>query len=144
MRSRFSAYASGLVAYIIDTTDPENPEYKGDRSSWTLDIEGFCQGTEFLGLEVGHSVVHGDEGRVQFQVELTQDGEDAGFKEDSRFEARIFGLQRGQPLCSSGWSLALLLRRKELESEPAQTFRGARKSGDSARLHRSRVQRIRG
>lgn len=85
MRSRFSAYAGGLVSYIIETTDPDSDEYKGDRDSWTLDIEAFCQGTEFLGLEVEQCLIHGDGGRVLFRVELKQDGEDVGFTEDSRF-----------------------------------------------------------
>jgi uncharacterized protein YchJ len=85
MRSRFCAYSAGLISYIIETTDPESEEFKGDRDSWTLDIEGFCQGTDFLGLEVQQCMVHGDGGRVLFRVDLKQNGEDVGFTEDSRF-----------------------------------------------------------
>ena len=45
MRSRYSAYALGLVNYIIETTHTENPHYRRDFSSWKKELKVFCKQT---------------------------------------------------------------------------------------------------
>jgi SEC-C motif-containing protein len=85
MRSRFSAYAAGLVDYVIDSTDPRGPQWKQDRAAWSREIGSFCRGTVFEGLEILDSREEGDGGRVRFHAKLRQGGGDASFLEDSTF-----------------------------------------------------------
>lgn len=88
MRSRYSAYARGLVDYLLATTDPEGPRFEADRTAWREDVARFCRETRFEGLEVHSASEDGDEGEVVFTVRLRQRGRDAGFTERSRFVRR--------------------------------------------------------
>lgn len=84
MRSRYAAYALGKVRYVMETT-AEPPE---DRESWRADIQRFCDGTRFTGLEI-RSVEPGEtEAWVTFHAVLDQGGRDASFTERSRFVRR--------------------------------------------------------
>ena len=81
MRSRFAAYALGLVDYVIDTTDPSGPQWVKDRDGWRESIERFSANTTFQGLRIeGHT-----EDTVAFHATLLQMGQDASFRENSRF-----------------------------------------------------------
>lgn len=85
MRSRFSAYALGLVDYIVDTTDPTGPQWGADPQAWREEILRFCQGTRFRELRLLHHSQDGDEGRVSFRAVLVSGQEQAEMAEDSRF-----------------------------------------------------------
>lgn len=85
MRSRFAAYALGLVDHIVATTDPKGPQWQRHAASWRRSIAAFCEQTHFLGLQVLDSGADGDEGHVTFLAMLTQGGHDASFTERSRF-----------------------------------------------------------
>lgn len=88
MRSRYAAFALGLVDYILDTTDPTGPMAQPDRRLWAADVDGFCRETRFAGLEVLGAGSDGDAGWVRFRAALTQDGRDASFEERSAFVRR--------------------------------------------------------
>jgi SEC-C motif domain protein len=88
MRSRYAAYALGLVEYIIDTTDPDGPQARADRRAWAVDVQGFIDDTTFVGLEVLGSGSDGDDGWVRFKALLKQGGRDASFTERSAFARR--------------------------------------------------------
>lgn len=81
MRSRYAAYAVGNSRYIIQTTHPENPDYRTDRKRWQKDIEDFCTYTDFLGLSIISWSEGKDEAFVTFKASLSS-GE---MKEKSRF-----------------------------------------------------------
>lgn len=85
MRSRYSAYAKGLVEYIMDTTHRENSAFTKDRFKWMLSLTDFCEGTEFTGLDIIDSVDGEVEAYVTFKAHLKQNGVDASFTEKSRF-----------------------------------------------------------
>lgn len=85
MRSRFAAYASARVDYVIATTDPGGPAASPDRRGWADEIERFCRETRFVGLSVLGSTLEGDEGTVTFRAVLEQGGRDASFVERSVF-----------------------------------------------------------
>ncbi len=86
MRSRYSAYALGLVDYILLTTHPAGPKHQSDEARWRAEAQWFADHTRFKSLSV-ISVESGDEvGFVTFHAELEQDGQDASFGERSRFE----------------------------------------------------------
>src|SRR5258708_6134819 len=85
MRSRYSAYAMGLVDYIMDTTHPENPQYNLDRIGWKHELEAFAKGTQFIFLKI-LDFVQGDEiAYVTFNASLVFRGRDASFTEKSTF-----------------------------------------------------------
>jgi len=84
MRSRFSAYALGLVDYVLATTHPDGPH--DGRYGQREQVEAFCRNTDFDGLEIlDASEVEGDRGEVAFHATLRQGGRDASFGERSVF-----------------------------------------------------------
>lgn len=85
MRSRYAAYALGLVDYVIRTTDPEGPQWEADRAAWERSIRAFSAGARFVGLRIHHAHAEGDEGEVTFTAGLSAGGRDASFTERSRF-----------------------------------------------------------
>lgn len=85
MRSRYAAYALGLVDYVLDTTAPDGPQAKPDRATWAAEVGEFARTTKFVGLEVQGSGERDDTGWVRFRAVLTRGGRDASFAEKSAF-----------------------------------------------------------
>jgi len=52
MRSRYTAYALALAAYIQKTTHPKSPHFESDQKKWTDEIITFCRTTKFIKLEI--------------------------------------------------------------------------------------------
>lgn len=86
MRSRYSAYALDLPAYIISTTHPANPQYCPDIDDWTQQISTFSSQTEFKGLEILDFQDLGMLATVTFVAYLNQNNNDVSFAEKSMFE----------------------------------------------------------
>jgi SEC-C motif-containing protein len=97
MRSRYCAYAIGEVDYVLATTHPEGPQFRGDTGEWADDVRRFCASTRFEGLEVRSSRADGDRGEVVFFARLTQAGRDVSFVEHS-----VFVRENGRWLYYSG------------------------------------------
>ena len=88
MRSRYCAYALGLVDYIVETTEPDSPAWDPS-PSWRDDIARFCTNTRFLRLEILDAPApDGAVGAVVFRASLEQGGQPASFTERSRFVQR--------------------------------------------------------
>lgn len=85
MRSRYSAYANGLVDYIIATTHVKNSNFMKDPQKWAAEIKEFCNKTKFEGLEILEFIDNEPTSYVTFRVHLLQGGRDASFTERSRF-----------------------------------------------------------
>jgi SEC-C motif domain protein len=85
MRSRYSAYAVGDVHYIMKTTHSDNPTCSPDREKWRRDITQFCEGTQFVSLEIIDTTDGASESFVTFTATLMQEGQDASFTERSKF-----------------------------------------------------------
>jgi uncharacterized protein YchJ len=89
MKSRFTAYARGMVGYIIATTDPKGAAWQPDAAAWRRSIEQFSTDFEFAGVDVVDEHVSGDEGTVHFRARLRADDDrDASFSEISEFVRR--------------------------------------------------------
>ncbi len=73
MRSRYSAYAIGLVEHILRTTDPTGPHWEADLDHWAGDVATFCDAVTFEGLEVLAAEAHGDRGMVDFRAQLSSE-----------------------------------------------------------------------
>jgi SEC-C motif-containing protein len=71
MKSRYSAYATGAIDYIIATTHPDNPDYTNDSKHWRTSIDQFCKGTEFKGLKILDWVDGEEEAFVTFRALLS-------------------------------------------------------------------------
>ncbi len=85
MRSRYTAYAVGDVAHLMNTTHPDSPHWRVDRRLWATELREFSTTTDFVALDVQYSSVTGDEAVVQFHATLRQHDADASFTERSRF-----------------------------------------------------------
>jgi len=85
MRSRYSAYALGLVDYIMDTTHPRSPIRNPNRVIWRSELLQFCKETKFCGLEIIEFIDGDDTATVTFIARLEQGGQDVTFKEKSSF-----------------------------------------------------------
>lgn len=85
MRSRYSAYALGILAYIIDTTDEEGPLFESSRPQWLAELTAFTSETKFLGLEVLEHVPGEAESMVDFSAKIEQRGTVSMMREKSRF-----------------------------------------------------------
>ena len=84
MRSRYAAYALGLVEYLMQTTHPDSPHRGGE--GWAEELRVFCEGTRFDGLEIlATSEADGDQGTVTFTATLRQGERDVRFTERSTF-----------------------------------------------------------
>jgi len=79
VRSRYSAYALGLVDYIIETTHSKSrPE---DLVTWREQIQAFCEQTEFTGLVIEEA----SSDKVTFYAHLKRGETDVSFREKSSF-----------------------------------------------------------
>ena len=85
MRSRFAAYALGLIDYVQRTTHPDSPHFETNTDAWTESVRGFCQLTRFETLAILSFTEDGDRATVTFRAGLTQSGHDASFTECSTF-----------------------------------------------------------
>jgi len=97
MRSRYCAYALGLVDYIIKTTHGQNPAAQGDHSAWRNDLLRFCEQTDFDGLKILQFEEGKSQSSVAFTAYLRQAGGDSRFSEKS-----LFRKEGGQWLYLSG------------------------------------------
>ncbi len=82
MRSRYSAYATGNVAYILKTTHPKSPHFDTNTARWRQNIAVFCRTTKFIRLEILGS----GENWVSFAAHLEQNGKPIVLQEHSHFE----------------------------------------------------------
>lgn len=86
MRSRFSAYALGLIDYIIKTSHPKNPCFNKDLKILKEEIKNFCKTTSFNDLEILDFVEKYNQAFVTFIAYLKTSNEDLTFTEISHFE----------------------------------------------------------
>ncbi len=88
MRSRYAAFATGQVDYLILTTHPENPGYWSNLEGWRTALRTYCSQTRFEGLTVLKEELDplGQKAWVTFRVVLFQGKEDGSFEERSLFE----------------------------------------------------------
>ena len=86
MRSRYCAYALGLVNYIIQTTHKNNSSYNPNFPTWKKELKNFCKNTHFENLEILHFEEKETLAFVSFIATLKQDSHDLTFTEKSIFK----------------------------------------------------------
>jgi SEC-C motif domain protein len=85
MRSRFSAFALGLGAYLLDTLATTHPDRDSARDAVERELSRVRERQRFRRLEILHSSSSGDEGEVLFFAAIFEKGDDRSFAELSRF-----------------------------------------------------------
>ena len=85
MRSRYAAYATGNVDYILITTHADSPHRKENGAHWRADLTRFVEQTTFDGLTVRATTTDSERGTVTFEARLRQGGRDATMVEESQF-----------------------------------------------------------
>lgn len=83
MRSRYSAYATGAVEYLINTTEPSHREGLDAK-----ELAAWCAQTEWTGLEIVRSGIdpeNPDRGYVEFIAAYNHGGETLRHHEYSTF-----------------------------------------------------------
>jgi SEC-C motif-containing protein len=85
MRSRYSAYALGLVDYIIDTTHKASPHRVSDLSRWREELKLFSNETKFEGLKILEFIDGARSASVTFRATLKHGAKDVSFTEKSAF-----------------------------------------------------------
>ena len=93
MRSRYCAYALGLIEYIMATTHPNNPDTAIALSDWQNSIAEFSKTTQFIGLNILEFIDGDEESYVAFE---------ARFNHGTMKEKSHFLKERGKWLYESG------------------------------------------
>lgn len=86
MRSRYSAYATGNINYIIQTTHPKHQDQSQSLEVRREAIKQFCKTTSFEGLEILESEEGESVSYVTFHAILKQNNQNVSFTEKSKFE----------------------------------------------------------
>lgn len=86
MRSRYSAYALNLPAYIISTTHPNRQHFSYNVTDWSQKIIAFSLNTQFNKLTILDFQDGDPFATVTFVAHLSQNKKDASFTEKSLFE----------------------------------------------------------
>ncbi|GLJ04979.1 hypothetical protein SUGI_0008220 [Cryptomeria japonica] len=80
MKARFTAYANGVVDYIVKTTHPQNPDYS-DADVLAADVRATCARLLFTKLEILESEnLSENEARVLFKVTYLSRNSNKGVK----------------------------------------------------------------
>ena len=85
MRSRYAAYATARVGYLVATTHPDSPHRGADTRTWAEELRAYCAALVCEGLTVHEAGEDADGGYVAFTARLRLDGRDVSFRERSRF-----------------------------------------------------------
>jgi len=85
MKSRYCAYVLSKADYIIKTTHAQNPDFTMETLQWKNDILSFCNGSNFIKLEILESSLNDLESFVTFKVSLEINNKDESFTERSKF-----------------------------------------------------------
>ena len=87
MRSRYTAFATGDVAYLVRTLAGAHAEGTAARDELVRSLKDTCRRVRFMGLRVLDHAAAGDDGfaRVLFSVRAFEKGRDRSFHELSRF-----------------------------------------------------------
>jgi SEC-C motif domain protein len=110
MRARFTAFAQGKVAFIMNTVDRKHPDFRKSANLWKLELLKYCETTRFLTLTIlsasNQSADWNDQqdlGWVEFEV-LMQDkaSNPAKCKPYILYEKSVFTRKNQRWLYTSG------------------------------------------
>jgi SEC-C motif-containing protein len=85
MRSRYAAFALGLGDYLVRTLSRDHADLEVPREALLRELSQARQRRRFMGLQILHERVDGDEGEVLFFARIFEKGVDGSFVELSQF-----------------------------------------------------------
>ena len=85
MRSRYSAFALGEVAYLWKTLAPEHIDRKRTESRVLAELRESTRTQHFMGLHIEAVSEEGDSATVTFFARVFRSGKDRSFRETSLF-----------------------------------------------------------
>ncbi|MGH7280862.1 MAG: YchJ family protein [Polyangiaceae bacterium] len=85
MRSRFSAFALGLGAYLVDTLAANHEDRSHDPKALAMALSRAKDAQRFMGLDILETSEDGDRGTVKFRARIFERGVDKSFTEKSAF-----------------------------------------------------------
>ena len=85
MRSRFSAFALGLGAYLVETLSSDHEDRSTPYELLSRELGRVKDRQRFLGLTIHEATSEGDAGEVLFTARIFERGQDRSFTERSRF-----------------------------------------------------------
>lgn len=115
MRSRFSAFALGLGAYLVDTLAETHEDRTLLRDVLVRELSRVKERQRFLDLRVVWSAEDGDHGEVLFFAKIFERGRDLSFAELSSFVREPDGAWR--------YASGVLVPGSELPCAPAALTR---------------------
>lgn len=86
MRSRFTAFALGDVAYVYATLHPEHADRALPREAFLSALKRDISGVRFLDLAILSASEDGDRATVTFAAKIMKSAVDRSFNERSEFE----------------------------------------------------------
>lgn len=116
MRSRFSAFALGLDAYLVRTLSVSHPDRDIPEPALLRQVAKSREKRRFLDLVILHASAEGDSGEVLFFARIFEQGQDRSFAELSTFDRE-----------AGGWRYAsgILVPREGLPDDPKTLTREA-------------------
>ena len=85
MRSRYTAYASGNVGFILRSTHPDGPQWNPNVEQWSSEVQTFSTAHQFTGLTILSHSEKDSSGQVHFSAKLIRNGQPHTIEEDSMF-----------------------------------------------------------
>jgi SEC-C motif-containing protein len=85
MRSRYAAFALGLGDYLVRTLASDHADLDLPREALVRELSQARQRQRFMGLQILHEEVTGNEGQVMFFARIFEKGVDGSFVELSQF-----------------------------------------------------------
>lgn len=93
MRSRYAAFATREVEYLVRTLAPEHEDRAAPEADLLRALRATTGALKFTGLAVLHAAEDGDRGEVTFLARVYEKGQDRSFVERSDFR-RVDGAWR--------------------------------------------------
>ena len=85
MRSRYSAFALGLGAFLVKTLAAEHPDRARDEAALVIELSRVKERQRFLGLTILDAREDRTRGEVTFHARIFERGQDRSFTERSTF-----------------------------------------------------------
>ncbi len=93
MRSRYSAFAMGLIDYLMVTLHDKHPDRASTPDVLRESLRATCRAYRFTGLTVEGHEEGAERPTVTFVAKLFERGADRSFRERSTFERSADGLR---------------------------------------------------
>lgn len=111
MRSRFSAFATSQVDYLMKTLHPDHADRQLPDDVLRPTIQTACRACRYTGLAIAEASSEGERGKVTFHAKVFEKGVDHSFSETSLFGRTADGWRYLSGQTSAGDDITRALRK---------------------------------